>query len=103
MSDKGYIGGSSLKQFLSHTETKLNLIIYLTDYSQQILCSNRITYATTYEVITINNKIKDLNLELENHDHEEAGMLGVFHAIDAAKRDLFTESCIFIVRTMKKK
>ena len=97
MSDKEYTGGSSLKEFLSHTKTKRNLIVYLTDYSQQLLCSNGITYATTYEVVTVNNNIKDLNLGLENHDHEEAGMLGVLHAIDVAKRDLFTECCIFIV------
>ena len=56
-----------------------------------------ITNATTYGLITVNSNIKYLNLELENHDHKEAGMLGVFHAIDVAKCDLFTECCIFIV------
>ena len=97
MSYKGCIGRSLLKEFLSHTETKCKLIIYLTDYSQQIVCSNGITYATTYEAITVNNNIKDLNLELDNLEHEEPGMLGVFHATDVAKRDLFTNCCICIV------
>ena len=82
------VGGSSLKQLLSQTETKCNLIIYLNEYSQQILYSNGINYATAYELITVTNNIKDLNLELENHDHEEAGMLNVFHAIDVAKLDV---------------
>lgn len=63
--------------------------------------SKGITYVSTYEAITVNYNIKDFNLELENHDYEEAGMLIVFHAIDVTKHALFTECCIFIVWTMK--
>ena len=44
---------------------------------------------TTYGVITVNSNIKNLNLELENHDHEEASMLGAFHATDVAKCNFF--------------
>ena len=53
--------------------------------------SRGMTYATTYGVITVSSNIKYLNLELENHDHEEADVLGVFHSIDIAKYDLFTK------------
>ena len=63
--------------------------------------SRGMTYATTYGVITVSSNIKYLNLELENHDHEEADVLGVFHSIDIAKYDLFTKCIIFIVRAMK--
>ena len=63
VSDKGCIGGSLLKELLSNTETKCNLIIYLTDISL-MLYSKRIKYATTYEVITVTKSIKDFDLKL---------------------------------------
>ena len=84
-----------------HLDTKL---LYgarwnLTNYSKQILWCKGITYANTYDVIPVTNNIKDCNLESENHYHEEVGMLGPLHAIEVAKRNIFTECCIFMLWT----
>ena len=91
----------SKKKTNEHLDTKL---LYgnwwnLTNYSKQILWCKGITYANTYDVIPVTNSIKDFNLESENHHHEEVGMLGSLHSIEAAKRNIFTECCIFMLWT----
>ena len=45
-------------------------------------------------MVTVTN-IPDFDIELMSHDHEEADTLLVLHAIDVAKRDLFTECYVF--------
>ena len=94
VSDMGNISNVPLKQLLANIETKRELTIYLTECSQQALQDEGLNFSITHNLVTITN-IRDFNMELKSHDHEEADTLLVLHAIDAAKHDIFTECYVF--------
>lgn len=93
ISDTAHIGNTSLKQLLGHIETKQDLTIYLSKYAKQAFEDKSIDFAITYDKITETN-LENFPDELRNHDHEEADTLLILHAIDVAKKDLFTECFI---------
>ena len=84
VSDDTVIQNVSMKTFLSHTETKRELTIYL---SQKFI-SHFEKLKKEYTVCKTN---KILSSDLCNHDHEEADTLLIHYGIDVAKDDPFQE------------
>ena len=70
ISDNTNIKNISLKQFLSHIETKQDLTIYLTKKTMETLSSMSIRYVVTYDT-KMETNIPNFNEALLVHDHEE--------------------------------
>ena len=62
-----------MKTFLSHTETKKELKIYLSQKFISHFEKLRKEYVVVYDIVCKSNKI--LSFDLYNHDHEEADIL----------------------------
>ena len=82
-----------LKQLLVHINTKQALTEYLADYTLNALKDTK-SVAITFSKQTKTN-IQGFNLDLANHDHEEANTLLVLHAINVGKSNPFQE-CIIV-------
>ena len=82
-----------MKQLLAHINTKQALTEYLADYTLNVLKDTK-SVAITFSKQTKTN-IQGFNLDLANHDHEEADTLLVLHAIDVGKSNPFQE-CIVV-------
>ena len=87
------LGKKSLKQLLTHIETKQALTEYLAEYTMDSLKDSS-QIAVTFSKQTITN-IPDFSPDLRNHDHEEADTLLVLHAIDVVKTNSFNE-CVVV-------
>ena len=94
VSDVTNIKHISLKQFLSHIDTKQDLTVYLSKYIAVALEKAEKCFVITYDLVSITN-IQNIDENLKSHDHEEADTLLVLHAIDVAKRDPFCKCVIF--------
>lgn len=94
MKDETSIANTSLKQFLSHIDTKQDLTIYLSQKTIEKFNTMGITYVVTYDTMSVTN-INQMEIDLKIHDHEEADTLLVLHAIEIAKRIPLCECYIF--------
>ena len=88
------ISNESLKALLAHIETKQQLTIFLSKYCKREFQGSNIDFAVTYDQITETN-MDGFTEELKNHDHEEADTLLILHAIDVARKDIFTECYVY--------
>ena len=83
----------SLKQFLSHIETKQELTIYLAKHFVSVMERIGKKYVVTYDQVTKTN-INEYPRELLQNDHGEADTLIILHAIEVANRNHFCECII---------
>ena len=88
------IANTSLKQFLSHADTKQDLTIFLSHKVVERFISLGINFVVTFDTKSLTN-IDDLEMNLNVHDHEEADTLIVLHTVEIAKRIPFCECVIF--------
>ena len=84
----------TLKQFLSHIETKQDLAVYLSNYVIKEFDAINVKYTVTYDLQS-ESKIDTYADEMKHHDHREADTLLVLQAIDIARNDPFTECVIY--------
>ncbi|XP_057300399.1 uncharacterized protein LOC130631667 [Hydractinia symbiolongicarpus] len=88
VSDNSNISSISLKQFLSHIDTKQALTIYLAKKVMEALSSLHIRYIVTYDT-----KMESNFVDCRIHDHEEADTALIYNAMDVAQQSPLT-SCI---------
>ncbi|XP_057308922.1 uncharacterized protein LOC130647177 [Hydractinia symbiolongicarpus] len=88
VSDNTNISSISLKQFLSHIDTKQALTIYLAKKVMEALSSLHIRYIVTYDT-----KMESNFVDCRIHDHEEADTALIYNAMNVAQQSPFT-SCI---------
>ena len=94
VSDSTNISNISLKQLLSHIETKQELTVYLAKYLIDSLEFINKRYVVTYGQLSKSN-IHDFTEDMTVHDHEEADTLIVLHCLDVARRDPFAECIVY--------
>ena len=94
ISDTTNISAVSLKQLLSHIETKQDLTVYLSRYVIQALDQHRIKYVVTYDQASYTNT-ENTHSTVNTHDHEEADTLIILHCFEIARDDPFTE-CVVV-------
>lgn len=92
ITDTTDISNVSLKQFLSHIETKQELTIYLAKLARFAFESEEITFTITYDRQCESNIP---NYRIPNHDHEEADTLLILQAVDIASTNPFMGCCIY--------
>lgn len=68
----------SMKQLLSHTETKQDLTVYLAEKTINALEEININYILTYDTIRRTN-LDNFSDFMTAHDHEEADTLLILH------------------------
>ena len=85
---------TTLKQFLSHTETKQDLTIFLASKAVEALSKEGKKFVVTYDTKSTTN-IETSAVNLQTHDHEEADTLLILHSIEVAKRIPFCECTIY--------
>lgn len=94
MSDATNIENISLKQFLSHIDTKQELTKYLSTKIISSFKKSGTNYVVTCDLSSESN-IEEYRDEMKAHDHEEADTLLILQALDVAKRDPFTECVVY--------
>ena len=87
VSDKTSIANISLKQFLSHIDTKAELATYL---SEKAL--SKFKNKSNIQFVVVHDTLAESNFEtfpeaLKTHTHEEADTLIVLHALDVSNSD----------------
>ena len=101
VTDTTDISNITLKEFLSHVETKQELTIYLSKMAKlkfesmsqtAAAAGKKFEYTLTYDRVSESN-IADY--QLEAHDHEEADTLLILQALDIASSNPFTECYIY--------
>ena len=97
VSDITNIENITLKQFLSHIDTKQDLTNYLTKYAKDHLHNRRKKYVT--HDLTSESNIANYADDMKSHDHEEADTLLILQAINVAKTDPFAESVVYSPNT----
>ena len=80
----------STSQFLSHIQTKNELTAYLFEKLSHTFSNENKKYVVVYDT-KCNTNLVDFDNELTHHTHEEADTLTLLHAVDATKRDPFTQ------------
>ena len=94
ISDVTNISNISLKQLLSHIDTKQDLTIYLSNHTVEALEEINKRYVVTVDTISRTN-IEQFPEDMRQHDHEEADTLLVLHCWDIARHDPFTECTVY--------
>lgn len=94
VSDSTNIANITLKQLLSHIETKQQLTKYLAKYFIEIITSTNKRYVVTYDKISESN-IQDSIEDVATHDHEEADTLIVLHCLNIARQNPFSECTVY--------
>ena len=91
VSDATKIDHLKTKDFLSSIEAKKELTQYLSLKLSQHFVKD---YVVVFDKTVLTN-IVDLDDNLRNYNHEEAGTGIVLHALDISKRDPFSELVVF--------
>ena len=86
VSDVANIENTTLKQFLSHVDTKQDLTTYLTKYVKDD--DRRKKYVVTHDLIS-ESDIDNYADDMKSHDHEETIL--ILQALDVIKMDPFME------------
>ena len=94
VSDVTNIENITLKQFLSHIDTKQDLTNYLTKYAKDHLHNRGKKYVVTHDLTSESNIVNYAD-DMKSHDHEEADTLLILQAINIAKTDPFTECVVY--------
>ena len=94
VSDVTNIENITLKQFLSHVDTKQDLTTYLTKYVKDDLHKRAKKYVVTHDLISESNIDNDAD-DMKSHDHEEADTPLILQAIDVTKIDPFMECVVY--------
>ena len=77
IADYTNLGNTSLKQLLSQTETKQQLIVYLSEYVISEFERLGIYYVVSFDTISRTNQC--LLAEILHHSHEEADTILIMH------------------------
>ena len=94
VTDKTSIENITLKQLLSHIETKQDLTVYLSNYVIKTFDAINVKYTVTYHLQSESN-IDTYTDEMKHHNHEEADAFLVLQAIGVAQNDPFMECVIY--------
>ena len=86
------IANISLKQLLSHRETKQHLTVYLSQYAISEFKRLGIDYVVIFDSISRTNQ-ECLRAEILHHSHEEADILLIMHCWEIARTNPFNQ-CI---------
>ena len=88
--DSTTLAGLTMKQFLSHIQTKSDLTAYLSEYAIHELANMGRRFVVMFETKSISN-IPDYPVELQEHNQEEANTLMLLQASNVCEIDPFTD------------
>jgi hypothetical protein len=88
------IANITLKELLSHIETKQQLTEYLAKHFIYIFSSTNKRYVVSYDTLTESN-CQELIDGMAIHDHEEADTLIILHCLNIARNNPFSECTVY--------
>ena len=94
IADDTDIANISLKQLLSHIETKQQLTIYLSECVISEFERLGIDYVVSYDSISKTNQ-ECLSSEILHHSHEEADTLSIMYCWEIARRNPLNQCIVY--------